>query len=67
MFIIKFGNLYVRSMEEDGDPNLCVDTDSDTAEKTDGTTCKIKWTHEEVSSKANQQTVFMLCLCLKLT
>ncbi|XP_045912920.1 v-myb avian myeloblastosis viral oncogene homolog-like 2a isoform X2 [Micropterus dolomieu] len=35
------------SMEEEGDSNLCVDTDSDTAEKKDGTKCKVKWTQEE--------------------
>ncbi|GAA6220069.1 uncharacterized protein LOC108891641 isoform X1 [Lates japonicus] len=35
------------SMEEEGDSNLCIDTDSDTAEKKDGTKCKVKWTQEE--------------------
>lgn len=38
-------------MEEEGDSNLCVDTDSDTAEKKDGTKCKVKWTQEEVSER----------------
>ncbi|XP_071331760.1 v-myb avian myeloblastosis viral oncogene homolog-like 2a isoform X2 [Trachinotus anak] len=36
-----------RGMEEEGDSNLCIDTDSDTAEKKDGTKCKVKWTQEE--------------------
>ncbi|XP_070765891.1 v-myb avian myeloblastosis viral oncogene homolog-like 2a [Enoplosus armatus] len=35
------------SMDEEGDSNLCIDTDSDTAEKKDGTKCKVKWTQEE--------------------
>ncbi|XP_056240859.1 v-myb avian myeloblastosis viral oncogene homolog-like 2a isoform X5 [Seriola aureovittata] len=35
------------SMEEEGESNLCIDTDSDTAEKKDGTKCKVKWTQEE--------------------
>ncbi|XP_051281032.1 v-myb avian myeloblastosis viral oncogene homolog-like 2a isoform X1 [Dicentrarchus labrax] len=39
-------NLQV-SMDERGDSNLCIDTDSDTAEKKDGTKCKVKWTLEE--------------------
>lgn len=37
------------SMEEHGDCNMCFDTDSDTAERKDGTKCNIKWTQEEVS------------------
>uniref|UniRef100_A0A3Q3XS49 Uncharacterized protein n=1 Tax=Mola mola TaxID=94237 RepID=A0A3Q3XS49_MOLML len=45
MFIIKFGNLYVRSMEEDGDPNLCVDTDSDTKHLNPNLKCH--WSKEE--------------------
>lgn len=36
-------------MEEAGDSNPCMDTDSDTAEKKDGTRCSVKWTQEEVS------------------
>ncbi|XP_040901715.1 v-myb avian myeloblastosis viral oncogene homolog-like 2a isoform X2 [Toxotes jaculatrix] len=37
-----------RCMEEEGDSNLCIETDSDTAEKKeDGTKCKVKWTQEE--------------------
>uniref|UniRef100_A0A3B4UTQ0 V-myb avian myeloblastosis viral oncogene homolog-like 2a n=1 Tax=Seriola dumerili TaxID=41447 RepID=A0A3B4UTQ0_SERDU len=36
-----------RGMEEEGESNLCIDTDSDTAEKKDGTKCKVKWTQEE--------------------
>ncbi|XP_032364673.1 uncharacterized protein LOC116692792 isoform X1 [Etheostoma spectabile] len=35
------------SMEEDGDSNMCIDTDSDAAEKKDGSKCKVKWTQEE--------------------
>ncbi|XP_036959584.1 v-myb avian myeloblastosis viral oncogene homolog-like 2a isoform X2 [Acanthopagrus latus] len=35
------------SMEEAGDSNPCMDTDSDTAEKKDGTRCSVKWTQEE--------------------
>ncbi|KAL7398214.1 hypothetical protein ABVT39_006192 [Epinephelus coioides] len=37
------------SMEEQGDCNMCNDTDSDTADgtKNDGTNCKVKWTQEE--------------------
>ena len=38
-------------MEEAGDSNPCMDTDSDTAEKKDGTRCSVKWTQEEVSEK----------------
>lgn len=38
-------------MEEEGDSNLCIDTDSDTAEKKDSTKCQVKWTQEEVNEK----------------
>lgn len=41
----------VCSIEDEGDSNLCIDTDSDTADKKDGTKCKVKWTPEEVSEK----------------
>ncbi|XP_030589655.1 v-myb avian myeloblastosis viral oncogene homolog-like 2a [Archocentrus centrarchus] len=34
-------------MEEEGDNNLCFDTDSDFAENKDGSKCNIKWTQEE--------------------
>ncbi|XP_049437820.1 v-myb avian myeloblastosis viral oncogene homolog-like 2a isoform X5 [Epinephelus fuscoguttatus] len=39
----------VFSMEEQGDCNMCNDTDSDTADgtKNDGTNCNVKWTQEE--------------------
>lgn len=47
------------SMEEEQDSNLCIETDSDTADKKDGTKCKIKWTQEEVSEKRTFNT-FML-------
>lgn len=40
-------------MEEAGDSNPCMDTDSDTAEKKDGTRCSVKWTQEEVSEKSS--------------
>ncbi|XP_041802051.1 v-myb avian myeloblastosis viral oncogene homolog-like 2a isoform X2 [Chelmon rostratus] len=36
-----------RGMEEEGDSNLCIDTDSDMAEKKDGSKCKVEWTLEE--------------------
>ncbi|XP_044066333.1 v-myb avian myeloblastosis viral oncogene homolog-like 2a isoform X3 [Siniperca chuatsi] len=36
-----------RGMEEEGDSKMCIDTDSDTAEKKDDTKCKVKWTQEE--------------------
>ncbi|XP_029292321.1 v-myb avian myeloblastosis viral oncogene homolog-like 2a isoform X2 [Cottoperca gobio] len=35
------------SMEEEGDSNMCVDTDSDAGDKKDGSKCKVKWTQEE--------------------
>lgn len=38
-------------MEEEGDSNLCIETDSDTADRKDGMKCKVKWTQEEVSEK----------------
>lgn len=41
-------------MEEEGDSNLCIDTDSDTAEKKEGAMCKVKWTLEEVSEKTHK-------------
>ncbi|XP_034392171.1 v-myb avian myeloblastosis viral oncogene homolog-like 2a isoform X2 [Cyclopterus lumpus] len=34
-----------RGMEEEEDSNMCIDTDSD--DKKDVTTCKVKWTQEE--------------------
>lgn len=49
--ILHFGYLCGCSMEEAGDSNPCMDTDSDTAEKKDGTRCSVKWTQEEVSEK----------------
>lgn len=51
MFVLIIGQLCVCRMEEEGDSNLCIDTDSDTAEKKDGTKCKVKWTQEEVSEE----------------
>ncbi|KAL6119938.1 uncharacterized protein ACO6RY_04396 [Pungitius sinensis] len=36
-----------RSMEDEGDSNMCIDTDSDTADKKEGTKCKVKWSEEE--------------------
>ncbi|XP_042346909.1 v-myb avian myeloblastosis viral oncogene homolog-like 2a isoform X2 [Plectropomus leopardus] len=38
-----------RGMEEEGDNNMCNDTDSDAADgtKKDGTKCTVKWTQEE--------------------
>lgn len=42
---------HVCSMEEEQDSHLCIETDSDTADKKDGTKCTVKWTQEEVSEK----------------
>nr|XP_020473974.1 uncharacterized protein LOC109970622 isoform X2 [Monopterus albus] len=39
--------MFFISMEEEGERNLCTDSDSDTAEKKNGTNCTIKWTQEE--------------------
>lgn len=39
------------SMDEEGDSNKCIDTDSDAADQKDGSKCKVKWTQEEVSTK----------------
>ncbi|KAK5863308.1 hypothetical protein PBY51_000347 [Eleginops maclovinus] len=36
-----------RGMDEEGDSNMCIDTDSDTADPKDGSKCKVKWTQEE--------------------
>lgn len=49
-------------MEEQGDCNMCNDTDSDTADgtKNDGTNCNVKWTQEEVSEK---RTLIPLLAC----
>lgn len=38
-------------MEDEGGSNMCIDTDSDTADKKDGTKSKVKWSEEEVSEK----------------
>ncbi|XP_033943909.1 v-myb avian myeloblastosis viral oncogene homolog-like 2a isoform X1 [Pseudochaenichthys georgianus] len=35
------------SMDEEGDSNKCIDTDSDAADQKDGSKCKVKWTQEE--------------------
>lgn len=43
--------LCVHSMEEEGGCSMCIDTDSETAEKKDETKFKVKWTQEEVSEK----------------
>lgn len=59
MFILMIGYLCVRSMEEEGGCNMCIDTDSDTAEKKDGTKCKVKWTQEEVSEKKTFNNCFL--------
>ncbi len=50
MFIFFICYLSGCSKEEEGDSILCIDSDSDTAEK-DGIKCKIQWTQEEVSEK----------------
>lgn len=34
-------------MDDEGDDNLCFDTDSDLVENKDGTRCQVKWTQEE--------------------
>nr|XP_040050321.1 v-myb avian myeloblastosis viral oncogene homolog-like 2a [Gasterosteus aculeatus aculeatus]XP_040050322.1 v-myb avian myeloblastosis viral oncogene homolog-like 2a [Gasterosteus aculeatus aculeatus]XP_040050323.1 v-myb avian myeloblastosis viral oncogene homolog-like 2a [Gasterosteus aculeatus aculeatus] len=34
-------------MEDEGGSNMCIDTDSDTADKKDGTKSKVKWSEEE--------------------
>ncbi|KAM7412264.1 hypothetical protein PAMA_021964 [Pampus argenteus] len=34
-------------MEEEADSSLCIDMDSDTADKKDGVKCQVKWTEEE--------------------
>lgn len=52
-------NLCGCSMEEDGDSNMCIDTDSDAAEKKDGSKCKVKWTQEEVNEK---KTLTLMCI-----
>ncbi|XP_059190107.1 v-myb avian myeloblastosis viral oncogene homolog-like 2a [Centropristis striata] len=36
-----------RGIEDEGDSNMGIDTDSDAAEKKDGTKCRNKWTQEE--------------------
>lgn len=41
-------------MEEEGDCDLCTDTESNAAVKNDGKTCAAKWTVEEVSEETNQ-------------
>lgn len=41
-------------MDDEGDDNLCFDTDSDLVENKDGTRCQVKWTQEEVSWKKSQ-------------
>lgn len=38
-------------MEEEADSNLCIDTDSDTADKKGAIKGQVKWTQEEVSAK----------------
>nr|XP_043894471.1 v-myb avian myeloblastosis viral oncogene homolog-like 2a isoform X1 [Solea senegalensis] len=40
-------NAVEKSMEEESDSNMCIDTDSDSAEKMDDTRCKAVWTQEE--------------------
>lgn len=58
--MLKLSRCFACSMEDEGDNNLCIDTDSDTAEK-DDTKCKIKWTKEEVSGdKVTQISVCAL-------
>lgn len=56
------GYLCVCSMEEEGDSNLCIETDSDTADKKDGTKYTAKWTQEEVSEKRtfNNNTLMLI-------
>ncbi|KAM8863154.1 v-myb avian myeloblastosis viral oncogene homolog-like 2a isoform 2-T2 [Spinachia spinachia] len=34
-------------MEDEGDSNMCIETDSDTADKKAGAKCKVKWSEEE--------------------
>uniref|UniRef100_A0AAZ1XC08 Uncharacterized protein n=1 Tax=Oreochromis aureus TaxID=47969 RepID=A0AAZ1XC08_OREAU len=38
-------------MDDEGDDNLCFDTDSDLVENKDGTRCQVKWTQEEEDEK----------------
>ncbi|XP_074500865.1 v-myb avian myeloblastosis viral oncogene homolog-like 2a isoform X2 [Sebastes fasciatus] len=49
--LAKLGSLKLQQqiaiMEEDGDSNMCIDTDSDTSDRRDGTKCTVKWTQEE--------------------
>lgn len=64
MFDLIIGYLCGCSMEEEGDSNMCIDTDSDTAEKKDGTKCKVKWTQEEVSEKNNNCCPYNTLICI---
>lgn len=51
--------LCVHSMEEEKDSIMGTESDSDTVEKKDGTSCEVKWTEEEVSKIFLTSTPFM--------
>lgn len=46
-------------MEEEKDTIMGTESDSDTVEKKDGTSCEVKWTEEEVSKIHLTITPFM--------